>query len=227
MRRTTTPAMPISRSVGWKLSHGEEIAAVKPSPIESSLSERSAPGASRKACASLSKGYTNRDTEDSAKEVFSCSSLHAPIFDLYFLPVNGAVFRFLCRLFLRLGQPLPDGGLFLTAHFPAGKLLKCRCDGICVPAFEKDQVTGLLCGGVFLQGKIHMVFLRHTGESLDILVTDLDIGKTGVLVGKLFKALPAAVDFGLLAFLDFLQELFDLEMDNRIFYYGLIIVWID
>ena len=54
-----------------------------------------------------------------------------------------------------------------------------------------------------------MVFLRHTGESLDILVTDLDIGKTGVLAGKLFKTLPAAVDFGLLAFLDFLQELFD------------------
>ena len=47
------------------------------------------------------------------------------------------------------------------------------------------------------------------GESLDILVTDLNIGKTGVLAGKLFKALPAAVDFGLLAFLDFLQELFD------------------
>lgn len=54
-----------------------------------------------------------------------------------------------------------------------------------------------------------MVFLRHTGESLDILVTDLDIGKAGVLAGKLFKTLPAAVDFGLLAFLDFLQELFD------------------
>ena len=125
------------------------------------------------------------------KHFFSYSSLHAPIFDLYFLPVNGAVFRFLRRLFLRLGQPLPDGGLFLTAHFPAGKLLKCRCDGIRVPAFEKDQVTGLLCGGVLLQGKIHMVFLRHTGESLDILVTDLDIGKTGVLAGKLFKALPA------------------------------------
>ena len=47
------------------------------------------------------------------------------------------------------------------------------------------------------------------GESLDILVTDLDIGKTGVLAGKLFNALSAAVDFGLLAFLDFLQELFD------------------
>ena len=31
----------------------------------------------------------------------------------------------------------------------------------------------------------------------------------GVLAGKLFKALPAAVDFGLLVFLDFLQELFD------------------
>ena len=60
MRRITAPAMPISRSVGWKLSHGEENAAVKPSPIESSLPERSAPGASRKACASLSKGYTNR-----------------------------------------------------------------------------------------------------------------------------------------------------------------------
>ena len=119
------------------------------------------------------------------------------------------VFRFLCRLFLRLGQPLPDGGLFLTAHFPAGKLLKRRCDGIRVPAFEKDQVTGLFCGGVLLQGKIHMVFLRHTGESLDILVTDLDIGKTGVLDGKLFKALPAAVDFWLLAFPDFHQELFD------------------
>ena len=119
------------------------------------------------------------------------------------------MFRFLRRLFLRLGQPLPDGGLFLTAHFPAGKLLKCRCDGIRVPAFEKDQVTGLLCSGVLLQGKIHMVFLRHTGEGLDILVTDLDIGKTGVLAGKLFKTLPAAVDFGLLAFLDFLQELFD------------------
>ena len=55
-----SPDMPISRSVGWKLSHGEENAAVKPSPIESSLPERSAPGASRKACASLSKGYTNR-----------------------------------------------------------------------------------------------------------------------------------------------------------------------
>ena len=54
-----------------------------------------------------------------------------------------------------------------------------------------------------------MVFLRHTGESLDILVTDLDIDKTGVLAGKLFKTLSAAVDFGLLAFLDFLQELFD------------------
>ena len=119
------------------------------------------------------------------------------------------MFRFLRRLFLRLGQSIPDGGLFLTAHFAAGKLLKCRCDGIRVPAFEKDQVTGLLCGGVFLQGKIHMVFLRHTGESLDILVTDLNIGKTGVLAGKLFKALPAAVDFWLLAFLDFLQELFD------------------
>ena len=36
-----------------------------------------------------------------------------------------------------------------------------------------------------------MIFLRYTGESLDILVTDLDIGKTGVLAGKLFKALPA------------------------------------
>ena len=58
--------------------------------------------------------------------------------------VNGAVFHFLRRLFLRLGQPFPDGGLFLTAHFPAGKLLKCRCDGVCVPAFEKDQVTGCL-----------------------------------------------------------------------------------
>ena len=54
-----------------------------------------------------------------------------------------------------------------------------------------------------------MVFLRHTGESLDILVTDLDIGKTGVLAGKLFKALPAAVDFWLLAFLNFLQEFFN------------------
>ena len=43
----------------------------------------------------------------------------------------------------------------------------------------------------------------------DSLVTDLDIGKTGVLAGKLFKTLPAAVDFGFLAFLDFLQELFD------------------
>ena len=52
------------------------------------------------------------------------------------------------------------------------------------------------CNGVLLQGKIHMVFLRHMGESLDILVTDLDIGKTGVLAGKLFKTLPAAVDFG-------------------------------
>ena len=120
-----------------------------------------------------------------------------------FLPVNGAVFRFLRRLFLRLGQPFPDGGLFLTAYFPAGKLLKCRCDGIRIPAFEKDQVTGLLCGGVFLQGKIHMIFLRYTGESLDILVTDLDIGKAGVLAGKLFKTLPAAVDFGRLVFLDF------------------------
>ena len=39
---------------------GEERAVVKPSPMESSLPERSAPGASRKACASLSKGYTNR-----------------------------------------------------------------------------------------------------------------------------------------------------------------------
>ena len=29
------------------------------------------------------------------------------------------------------------------------------------------------------------------------------------LSGKLFKVLPAAVDFWLLAFLDFLQELFD------------------
>ena len=54
-----------------------------------------------------------------------------------------------------------------------------------------------------------MVFLRHTGESLDIFVADLDIGKTGVLAGKLFKALPATVDFGLLAFLNFLQEFFD------------------
>ena len=86
-------------------------------------------------------------------------------------------------------------GISSRLIFPAGKLLKCRCDGIRIPAFEKDQVTGLLCGGVFLQGKIHMVFLRHMGESLDILVTDLDIGKTCVLAGKLFKALPAAVDF--------------------------------
>ena len=30
----------------------------------------------------------------------------------------------------------------------------------------------------FLQCKIHMVFLCYTGESLDILVADLDIGKT-------------------------------------------------
>ena len=60
----------------------------------------------------------------------------------------------------------------------------------------------------FLQCKNHMVFLCHTGESFDILVADLDIGKTDVLAGKLFKALPAAVYFGLPAFLDFLQELF-------------------
>ena len=100
---------------------------------------------------------------------FSCSSLHAPIFDLYFLPVNGAVFRFLRRLFLRLGQPFQDGGLFLTAYFPAGKLLKCRCDGIRIPAFEKDQVTGLLCGGVFLQAKSTWYFFATWEKALIFL----------------------------------------------------------
>ena len=70
MRRITAPAIPIRRSVGWKLSHGEESAAVKPSPIESSLPERSAPGASRKACANLSKGYTNRRYGRFSKNIF-------------------------------------------------------------------------------------------------------------------------------------------------------------
>ena len=47
------------------------------------------------------------------------------------------------------------------------------------------------------------------GESLDILVADLDISKTGVLTGKLFEGLLSTVDFRLLAFLDFFQKLFD------------------
>ena len=44
------------------------------------------------------------------------------------------------------------------------------------------------------------------GESLDILVADLDISKTGVLTGKLFEGLLSTVDFRLLAFLDFFQN---------------------
>lgn len=38
----------------------------------------------------------------------------------------------------RVLQPLPDEGLFLTAHFAAGKLLKCRCDGIRVPVHKSE-----------------------------------------------------------------------------------------
>ena len=69
----------------------------------------------------------------------------------------------------------------------------------------------MLCGGVFLQGKIHMPYFFATREKALIFLSLISIlATTGVLAGKLFKALPAAVQiFGLLAFLDFLQELFD------------------
>ena len=89
------------------------------------------------------------------------------------------------RLLPCLGQTFPDGGLFIPAHFPACELLEGRRDGVGIPAFEKDQVAGLLGGGVLLQGEIHMILFRHMGKSLDILVADLDIGETGVLSGKL------------------------------------------
>ncbi len=122
------------------------------------------------------KDTRTEGTGDWSKSVFLCSSLHAPVFDLYLLPVNGAVFCLLRRLFLRLVQPLPDGGLFLPAHPPICELLEGRRDR--VPALEKDQVAGLLGGGVLLQGKIHMVFLRRMGKGLDVLIADLDIGES-------------------------------------------------
>lgn len=95
------------------------------------------------------------------------------------------MFYLLRRLFLCLGQPLPDGGLFIPAHLPACELLEGRRDCVRIPAFEKDQVAGLLGGGVLLQGKIHTIFLCHMGKGLDIPIADLDIGKPGVLPGKL------------------------------------------
>ena len=87
--------------------------------------------------------------------------------------------RFPLRLFLRLLQPFPDGGSFLPAHPAAGELLESRRDGVRVPAFEKDQVAGLFGSGVLLQGKIHMVFLRHMGKGFDIfIVTDASGSRT-------------------------------------------------
>ncbi len=103
MRRITAPAMPISRSVGWKLSHGEGKGCREAVPNGEQLAGEVSAG--RKPEKPVPACRRDRGTEDitegSAKTVFSCSSLHAPIFDLYFLPVNGAVFRFLRRLFLR------------------------------------------------------------------------------------------------------------------------------
>ena len=56
------------------------------------------------------------DRGGSSGSVFSCSSLHAPIPGFDLLPVQRPVLRFPLRLFLRLLQPVPDGGLFLPAH---------------------------------------------------------------------------------------------------------------
>ncbi|GFI25297.1 hypothetical protein IMSAGC012_00404 [Lachnospiraceae bacterium] len=57
-RITTAPAMPISKSMGWKLGAAEAKAAVKPSPRCKIFALMSAPGDSRTAAPTLSNRYT-------------------------------------------------------------------------------------------------------------------------------------------------------------------------
>ena len=85
------------------------------------------------------------------------------------------------RLFLRLCQTLPDGRLFLSGHFLCRELLEGCRDRVGVPALEEHQIPGMICDLVLLQSKVDVVLLRHTGERPDVLVRDLNVGKTGVL----------------------------------------------
>lgn len=75
------------------------------------------------------------------------------------------------------------------------KLLKGSSNGICIPAFEEHQITGLFRGGVLLQGEIHMVLFRNMGKCLDILVADFNVSQPRILPGKMFQRLLAPVDF--------------------------------
>ena len=86
-----------------------------------------------------------------------------------------------------------------------------RCGhNVCVPAFEKHKVAGLLALNLF-QRKIYVVFLRRTLKGFNIAVGDLDVGNTRVLLHKLPHGLfpMRGLAFLLQKLLDcFLQRLF-------------------
>lgn len=96
-------------------------------------------------------------------------------------------------LFLGLGQPLLDGGALLPVQGHGGELLEGRLELILVLGLEEHIVVRGLRSGVFLQGIVDVILLRHRRKCLDVLLRDLDVGQGGPMLFELVQGLFSLV----------------------------------